>query len=193
MKAILGRKIGMTQVWDDKGRLKAATIIQAEPNTVLTKTDDRVLVGVATQGKTAKAQAGLAEKLGSKRGIWLKELIGVSPEGETLSVSQFQVGDALSISGFTKGKGFAGTIKRHNFSRGPMSHGSRQHRAPGSIGAQRPQRVLKGKKMAGHMGAENLTVRGSKVLSVDESSSLLVVSGAVPGPARGKVIVRSRS
>jgi len=192
-KAILGQKLGMTQIWDDKGRLVPATVIYAPANTVLNSTADRVLVGVAVPGKTNKPQAHLAKKLDAKRGISIKELPGVSPEGETLSVSQFAVGDKLSISGVTKGKGFAGTIKRHNFHRGPVSHGSNNIRQPGSIGAQRPQRVPKGQKMAGHMGAVNLTVRGSKVLAVNADEQLLIVSGAVPGPAKGRILIRSNS
>ncbi len=191
MKAILGRKVGMTQIWNDKGRLVAATVIFAEPNTILSKTEGRVLVGIKSAGKTSQAQKSIADKLDSKRGIWLKEFSGVSPEGEILSVSQFTVGEKIQVSGTTKGKGFAGTIKRHNFSRGPMTHGGDNHRGPGSIGAQRPQRVPKGQKMAGHMGHENLTVRGNKVLAVNEKENLLIVSGAVPGPIRGKVIVKT--
>ncbi len=192
-KALLGQKLGMTQIWDDKGRLVPATVIYAPANTVLDKQEDRVLVGIAAAGKTNRAQAHFAKKLSAKRGILLKEFKNVSPEGETLSVSQFQVGDKLSISGVTKGKGFAGTIKRHNFHRGPVSHGSDNVRQPGSIGAQRPQRVPLGKKMAGHMGAAHLTVRGNKVLAVNESENLLIVSGAVPGPAKSQVIIRSHS
>jgi large subunit ribosomal protein L3 len=192
-KAILGQKLGMTQIWDDKGRLVPATVIFAPANTVIEKSDDRVLVGIAREGKTSKPQQHLAKKLESKRGILLKEFKGVSPEGETLSVGQFQVGDKLSISGVTKGKGFAGTIKRHNFHRGPMTHGSNNIRQPGSIGAQRPQRVPKGQKMAGHMGAVNLTIRGNKVLAVNEKEQLLIVSGAVPGPAKGRLMIRSNS
>lgn len=192
-KAILGQKLGMTQIWDDKGRLVPATVIFAPANTVITTAEDRVLVGVAVPGKTAKPQQHIAKKLDSKRGILLKEFKGVSPEGETLSVSQFQVGDKVSISGVTKGKGFAGTIKRHNFHRGPMTHGSDNIRQPGSIGAQRPQRVPKGQKMAGHMGAVNLTVRGNKVLAINEKESLIIVSGAVPGPAKGRIMIRSNA
>jgi len=191
MKAILGQKIGMTQVWDDKGRLVAATVIYAEPNTVLRNQENKVLVGVKSAGKTAKPQQSIADKLGSKRGIWLKELTGVSPDGETLSVSQFEIGEKISISGTTKGKGFAGTIKRHNFHRGPETHGSDNVRRPGSIGAQRPQRVPKGQKMAGQMGNAQLTVRGNKVLAVKPEENLLIVSGAVPGPAKSQVIIRS--
>lgn len=181
----------MTQIWDDKGRLVPATVIYAPANTVLSQGDDRVTVGIATRGKTNKPQQYLAKKLNSTRGILVKELKGVSAEAETLSVNQFAVGDRLSISGVTKGKGFAGTIKRHNFHRGPMTHGSDNVRQPGSIGAQRPQRVPKGQKMAGHMGAANLTVRGNKVLAVNEKESLLIVSGAVPGAAKGRVLIRS--
>lgn len=191
MKAILGQKVGMTQVWDDKGRLVPATVILAEPNTVLENTDDTVLIGVKTAGKTAKAQKHFATKLDSKRGIWMKNFKDVSPEGETLSVNQFKVGDNLNITGTTKGKGFSGVVKRHGFAGWPASHGHSHQRRPGSIGAQRPQRVVKGQKMAGQMGNEQLTVRGNKVLSVNSEDNLLIVSGAVPGPAKGRLVIRS--
>lgn len=189
MKAILGQKIGMTQMWSDKGRLVAATVIFAEPNSVLNTKNNKVTVAVKATGNTSQAQKHIADKLGSKRGIWLKEFKDVSTENDTLTVGQFKVGDKVSVSGVTKGKGFAGTIKRHNFHRGPVSHGSDNVRRPGSIGAQRPQRVPKGQKMAGHMGAVNLTVRGNKVLAIDADKNLLIISGAVPGPSRGKVVV----
>ena len=108
-----------------------------------------------------------------------------------MGVDSFSTGEFVAISGVTKGKGFAGVVKRHGFAGWPASHGHSHQRRPGSIGAQQPQRVLKGKKMAGHMGAVNLTVRGNKVVSVDLENGLLIVSGAVPGAKRSKVIVRS--
>ncbi|QQG50141.1 MAG: 50S ribosomal protein L3 [Candidatus Berkelbacteria bacterium] len=191
MKAILGQKVGMTQVWDDKGRLVPATVILAEPNKVLENKENTVLVGVKTAGKTAKAQRHFATKLDSKRGIRIKSFKDVSPEGETLSVSQFKVGENVSITGTTKGKGFAGVVKRHGFAGWPASHGHSHQRRPGSIGAQRPQRVVKGQKMGGHMGHETLTVRGNKVISIDTTENLLIVSGAVPGPAKGHLVIRS--
>jgi large subunit ribosomal protein L3 len=191
MKAILGQKVGMTQAWDDHGRLVAATVIFAEPNTVLASSSERVTLGAKTRGKTAKAQQHFAKKIGSKHGIRVKEFATLETESDSVSVGQFQVGDFLAISGRTKGKGFAGTIKRHNFHRGPVTHGSDNIRRPGSIGAQRPQRVPKGQKMAGHMGNKNLTVRGNKVLSVDADNNLLIVSVAVPGPNKAHVVIRS--
>lgn len=190
MKVLLGQKIGMTQIWDDNGRLVGATVIFAEPNSVI-KTGERTQLAVAVPGKTGKAQAKLAETVKSKRGVWLKEAASLETDQTELDVSQFAVGDKIKISGVTKGKGFAGTIKRHNFHRGPVSHGSDNVRRPGSIGAQRPQRVPKGQKMAGRMGGANLTVRGCKVLAVNLAEKVLIVSGAVPGPARGRVVVQS--
>jgi large subunit ribosomal protein L3 len=189
MKILLGHKIGMTQLWDDKGKLIAATVIKAEPNTVI-REKDHVFVGTAVAGKVKKPQTKLAEKIGSKKGIWVKSVKEVADDAATLDVTQFEVGDKVAITGTTKGKGFAGTIKRHNFHRGPVSHGSDNVRRPGSIGAQRPQRVPKGQKMAGHMGAVQFTARGNKVLLVNKEENLLVLSGNVPGANRGKVIVK---
>jgi len=188
MKAILGQKIGMTQLWNDKGRLIAATVIRAEPNAVI-RTKDRTQLAVAVKGKTNKPQQKLAEITGSKKGVWLSSVSEIAGEDATVTVEQFSVGEKLRITGITKGKGFAGGMKRHGFHGGPMSHGGDNHRGPGSIGAQRPQRVPKGQKMAGHMGSVQLTVRGSKVLSILAPENLLVVSGAVPGPKRGRVRV----
>lgn len=179
-------------MWDDKGRLVPATIIATVPNKVLTAADGRVLVGIPTKGSTKKPQAEVAKKLDAKRGITLKEFTGIEgvEAGAELTVAQFEKGELVSISGVTKGKGFAGGMKRHGFHGGPASHGSDHQRAPGSIGAQRPQRVPKGQKMAGHMGAVSFTTRGNKILEVQSEKGVLVVSGAVPGPARAQVIVR---
>lgn len=198
MKLLLGQKIGMTQIWDDKGRLVGATVIFADPNAVIKtasksseQTGERIQLAVAVPGKTNKAQKSLATAVASKRGIWLKEATGITAETDTVGVDQFTVGDKVKVSGVTKGKGFAGTIKRHNFARGPMTHGGDNHRGPGSIGAQRPQRVPKGQKMAGRLGGENLTVRGAKVLDVKKAENLLIISGPIPGPARGRVVIQS--
>jgi len=194
MKAILGHKIGMTQIWDDKGRLLPATVIQALPNTVLNSSDSGSTLGLAVRGKGNKAQDYLAKKASKKeRGkVWVKEFSGLNTEEKELNVDQFIVGDKVKITGTTKGKGFSGTIKRHNFHRGPVSHGSDNVRRPGSIGAQRPQRVPKGKKMAGQMGNVQFTARGNKVLAVDLEKNVLVVSGAVPGANHGQVIIQTQ-
>lgn len=190
-KILLGQKLGMTQIWDDKGRLVAGTVVFAEPNTVI-KNKEKVSVAVAVRGKTNKAQMPLAEKVGSKRGIFIKEVSTLETNQDKLDVTQFEVGEKVKVSGITKGKGFSGTIKRHNFHRGPVSHGGDNVRAPGSIGAQRPQRVPKGQKMAGRMGGENLTVRGGKVLAVNLKENIVIISGNIPGPARGKVIIQGQ-
>lgn len=189
MKILLGHKIGMTQLWDDNGKLVGATVIKAEPNTII-KEKSRTNIIIATNGKTNKAQGYMAKKVNSKKGIWLKSITGLNIDSEKIDVTQFKVGDLVSVTGTTKGKGFAGTIKRHNFHRGPVSHGSHNVRAPGSIGAQRPQRVPKGQKMPGHMGNVQFTSRGSKVIEVNKSDDLLIIAGAVPGVKRGRVVVR---
>ncbi len=190
-KIILGKKLGMTQIWDDKGRLVAGTVIIAEPNTII-KNVDRKHIAVATRGKTNKAQQGMADKVGSKRGVWIKEVPTLETDQEQITVEQFEVGDKVKVSGITKGKGFAGNIKRHKHHRGPVSHGSDNVRGHGSIGAQEPQRVPKGQSMPGRMGGANYTVRNGKILIVDKEKNILVVSGNVPGPARGKVVVENQ-
>jgi large subunit ribosomal protein L3 len=188
MKILLGQKIGMTQLWDNKGKLVAATVIQAQPNKVLRHGESRVFVAANVRGKVNKPQQKLAKEAGITDGMWLKSVTDV--EGETLDVTQFEIGDVVTVSGTTKGKGFSGTIKRHNFHRGPMTHGGDNHRGPGSIGAQRPQRVPKGQKMAGHLGNVQFTSRGNKVIAVEPAENLLVIAGAVPGPKKSNVIVR---
>lgn len=181
----------MTQMWDDKGRLIAGTVISAEPNSVISQTDSQTTIGIKSSGKTNKAQQKIAELLDSKRGIRQVSL-PVKLETDSITVDQFEVGEVVSITATTKGKGFSGTIKRHNFHRGPVSHGSHNVRQPGSIGAQRPQRVVKGQKMAGRMGGEQFTSRGNKILSVDKEAGVLVVSGCVPGPKKGHVLVKNQ-
>ena len=193
MRILLGRKIGMKQVWDDAGRLLGATIIAAEPNTVIHQTNGLAQVAVARAGKTKKPQAHIAAKIKSKGGIWLRSLAtdDQSLEGQ-LTVSQFPIGSTVKVWGVTKGKGFAGVVKRHGFAGQPASHGHSHQRRPGSIGAQEPQRVPKGQKMAGRMGGANLTVRGLKILQMDEKNNLLTVKGAVPGPRNGQVVIMAQ-
>lgn len=176
----------MTQLWNESGKLIAATVIKSYPNKVI-QDGERKLVVAAVNGKTMKPQAKLAKEIDSKKGIWSKN---IETDQDTLTVDQFSVGETVAISGTTKGKGFAGTIKRHNFHRGPSSHGSNNVRQPGSIGAQEPQRVPLGQKMAGHMGHQNLTVRGNKVLIIKPEEQLIVVSGTVPGPTKGRVVIK---
>lgn len=178
----------MTQLWNDKGKLVAATVIHAEPNKVIRHGESRVFVAGSVKGKVNKPQQKVAKEAGITNGMWLKEVKEI--DGEVADVTQFEIGDVVTVSGVTKGKGFAGTIKRHNFHRGPMTHGGDNHRGPGSIGAQRPQRVPKGQKMGGHMGHVNFTSRGNKVIAVEPAENLLIVAGAIPGPRKGNVMVK---
>lgn len=191
MKAILGQKVGMTQIWDDSGRLLSATLITAAPNKIIAKADGRTTIATTIRGKTKKAQRKIADLFASGGKVWQKTLNGSLNEEPT--VGQFVIGEKVTVTGITKGKGFAGGVKRHGFAGSPSSHGHSHQRRPGSIGAQRPQRVVKGQKMAGHMGAEQFTSRGGRVLFVNNADNLLVISGAVPGPKKGRVFVKSQS
>jgi large subunit ribosomal protein L3 len=191
----------MTQLFDEAGNVARVTLVQAGPCVVTqVKTEDRdgyaaVQLGFGHAKKLAKPQAGHLKAAGTDaralREIRVKDVNDAPKVGEQLTVSMFESGDAIQVTGTSKGKGFAGTIKRHNFTRGPKTHGSHNYRAPGSIGSGYPEHVLKGMRMAGHMGHEQVTVRGLKVFVVDETTGVLAITGAVPGPKRGLVIVRS--
>lgn len=188
-KILLGTKLGMTQLWNDKGRLIGGTVIGAKSNIVV-KSGEKTLLATEKPGKTTKAQKYLADKIKATKKVWVKEVKDLE-EGE-INVSQFQIGETVKISGVTKGKGFAGGMKRHGFHGGPATHGGDNRRGPGSIGAQRPQRVVKGQKMAGHMGAVKFTQRGGKVIAINEAENIIVVSGNVPGPKNSQVILQSQ-
>lgn len=190
MKAILGQKVGMTQIWDDHGRLVPATLILAKPNATVKKSETRTQIIASSTGRANRAQKFFANLIGAKNAR-AKEIEGLSTDSAFLKVDQFSIGDKLAITAQTKGKGFAGTIKRHNFHRGPSSHGSHNIRRPGSIGAQQPQRVPKGQKMSGQMGANQITVRGNQVLQIITDKDLLVVSGAVPGHNKAELLIKS--
>ena len=190
MKAILGHKVGMTQVWDDKGRQISATVIAAAPNKVVAKTAKRSTIATTIKGKSNRAQRQIAELFASGGKVWQKTVNGVL--ADSLNVGQFEIGDKVTVTGITKGKGFAGVVKRHGFAGWPSSHGHSHQRRPGSIGAHQPQRVVKGQKMPGHMGAKQFTSRGSRVLFIDSANQTLVVSGAIPGPKKGRVFVKSQ-
>lgn len=200
MKAIIGRKIGMTQILSDDGRVTAVTLIHAEPCTVTQiKSDETdgynaVQIGWGKTKKQTKPLAGHTKKSKSSPKV-LKEIREDSADnevtvGDTIDVSGFAVGDKVTVSGTSKGKGFAGTVKRWNFNTGPKTHGSRNYRKPGSIGSMYPQKIFKGKKMAGRMGYEKNTVKGLKVAVIDIDNNLLGVTGAVPGPRRGVVLIK---
>jgi len=204
-KGILGRKLGMTQVFDpETGVMSAVTVIEAGPCPVVqvktVDTDGYDAIQLAfepvAERKLAKGEVGHLAKAGVAPHRHLVEMRGHSglSVGETVTVESFEPGEPVKVSGVSVGKGFQGTIKRHGFTRGPVSHGSHNVRAPGSIGASAyPSRVFKGMRMAGRMGGGRVTQPGLVVHEVDLERNLLLVKGSVPGPKSGIVEIRSAS
>jgi large subunit ribosomal protein L3 len=202
MKGIVGRKLGMTQLFDEEsGEVTPVTVIEAGPCPVVQlkteETDGYEAVQLAfdevPERKVSKARIGHLKKTDTKPHRHLVEFRGTSEAvvGEPVTVEVFEPGDTIKVSGVSIGKGFAGTIKRHNFSRGPASHGSHNIRKPGSIGSSAtPSRVFKGMRMAGRLGGKRATQVGLTVHSVDSEHNLLMVKGAVPGPKNGIVEIR---
>lgn len=194
IRKILGRKLGMTQVWDDDDNVVPVTVIQAGPcviSQVKTKETDgydavQIGFGDIRPSLVSKPMQGHFKKAGVEPMRYLREVRVDDGEehkvGDVVSVAEFSEAPKVNVTGTSKGKGFQGTIKRWNFSRGPMTHGSRNQRKPGSIGqCSAPSRVRKGLHMAGHMGNERVTVRNLKVVRVDPDQNLILVKGAVPG------------
>lgn len=201
---IVGRKSGMTRVFNDKGASIPVTVVEVEPNRVTQiKTDEidgysavQVTVGTRRSSRINKSEAGHFAKAGVEagRGIWELRL-DTSTEvkvGENIAVDQFSVGQKVDVTGISKGKGYAGVIKRWNFQMQDATHGnSLSHRAHGSTGqCQTPGRVWKGKKMSGHMGNEQVTTQNLEIVRIDSERNLLLIKGAVPGAPGGDVIVR---
>jgi len=199
---IIGKKIGMSQVFTDSGKAEAVTVIEAGPCTVTQiKTAakegyEAVQMGFGIAKKLSKGEQGHLKELGK-----LKELrefrVDSTAEvkvGDKIDVNQFKSGDFVNVIGVSKGKGFAGVVKRHGFAGGPKTHGQTdRHRAPGAIGATTsPGRVLKGLRMAGHMGHEQVTQKGLKIYKIDSEHNLLLVQGAVPG-AKNSLLLISKS
>jgi len=204
-KGIIGTKLGMTQLFDaESGRVTPVTVIEAGPCPVVAvRTTDadgytavQLAFGPVKEKKLSRPRAGHLKAAGvapHRTLIEFRDAEGWNP-GDTVTVEAFEQGDQVKVSGISRGKGFAGTIKRHRFSRGPMSHGSHNVRAPGSIGASAtPSHVYKGTRMAGQMGSQRVTQRGLQVVEVDAEKNLLLVRGAVPGAVGGVVEVRSDS
>lgn len=202
-KAILGKKIGMTQVFTEDGILIPVSVIQAGPCPVVQKKTEEVDGYTAVQvgfddkkekraNKPEKGHFGKAGVLVKKH---LKEfkLEGAAEMnvGDVLTVEQFEGGDVVDVTGTSKGHGFAGSIKRWGTHRGPMTHGSHYHRGPGSLGAcSDPSRVFKGKKMPGHFGVDKVTIQNLDLVKIDTERNLLLVKGSIPGPKGGLVVVR---
>ena len=204
MKAIIGKKVGMTQLFTEDGAVVAVTVIEAGPCPVVrVKSGEadgydavQLAYGEAKQKHLNKPETGHLAKAGVGPHRHLKEFRGRTElvVGDTVTVEAFGPGDHIKVTGTSKGKGFAGTVKRHNFGRGPVSHGSHNIRKPGSIGASAtPSRVFKGQKMAGQMGGRRVTQVGLSIHSVDTERNLLLVRGAVPGPKNGIVEIREMS
>ena len=202
MKALITRKVGMTSTVADDGVVQAITLLSASPCVITqVKTDETdgytaIQVGFedAKQQNTAKAQQGHFKAAGKMpkiiREFRVEEITEDLKVGETLNPEVFSVGDIVHVTGTSKGKGWAGTIKRHGFHRGRKTHGGRSYRRPGSIGSMYPQHILKGKKMAGQMGHEQVTVRNLTVALVDTELGVIGVTGAVPGPRKSIVIIK---
>ena len=202
MAAIIGKKLGKTQVFAEDGTRVPVTVIEAGPCPVTAVRDaDRdgyaavqLAFGEVPEHKLSKAELGHLKKAGAPPARALVEFRDTPDHqvGELLTVDQFEPGQRVKVSGVAIGKGFAGTIRRHNFGRGPVTHGSHNVRAPGSIGASAdPARVFKGIGMPGRMGGKRVTQRRLEVVEVDSKRNLLLVKGAVPGPRNGTVEVRS--
>ncbi|WP_257351172.1 50S ribosomal protein L3 [Pseudalkalibacillus decolorationis] len=202
-KGILGRKLGMTQIFAENGEVIPVTVVEAEPNVVLQKKTsendgyESIQVGFADkkESRTNKPEKGHAEKANTKPKRYVKEIRGTESAdyevGQEVKVDIFQEGDIVDVTGTSKGKGFQGVIKRHGQSRGPMSHGSRYHRRPGSMGATDPMRVFKGKKLPGRMGGKRVTVQNLEIVKIDAERNLLLIKGNVPGAKKSYVTVET--
>lgn len=202
--SIFGRKVGMTQIFDEKGDVVPVTVIHAAPSVILkkqTKEKDgytSIQIGFEESKKVNKPETGHQKKAGVEKAYKIIKEIRVDDlskfsVGQQINVDIFSPGEIVDVSGTSIGKGFQGTIKRWHFTRGPMSHGSKFHRHPGSIGAgTTPGRVVKGLRMAGHMGNRQVTVKNLLVVSVDAEKNLLLLMGAVPGKKNSLVFIRSK-
>lgn len=203
MKGILGKKVGMTQVFTKNGKLIPVTVVEVEPNvvtqikTVANDGYDAIQIATETirEKISNKPAIGHTKKAGTEPKRFLREIRGVNVEdytlGQVINVDIFEEGEMVDVSGISKGKGFQGVIKRHNQSRGPMGHGSQYHRGVGSLGTMLPMHVLKGKKMPGQMGNVARTVQNLEIISVDTENSVILVKGNVPGPKKSLVMIRT--
>jgi large subunit ribosomal protein L3 len=204
-KGILGKKLGMTQIFTEEGKVVPVTVVESGKNVVIcnrTIENDgynavQLGYGAIKEKKVTKPMAGQFKKAGVEAVKFIRELrLADASEynvGDVIGVDIFKTGDLVDVTGTSKGKGFAGGIKRHNFRRGPMGHGSKSHREPGSTGAMisgHGGRVLKGKKLPGRMGGAKVTVQRLSVVRVDSERSLILIKGAIPGPKGSFVIIK---
>lgn len=205
MKALITRKVGMTSTIAEDGTVQAITLLSASPCVVtqVKTTDSDGYTAVQLGFEEAKANNVNKAQQGHFKGadampkivreFRVDEITEDLKVGATISPEVFSVGDEIKVTGISKGKGWAGTIKRHNFHRGRKTHGGRSYRRPGSIGSMYPQRIFKGKKMAGQMGHEQVTVKGLKIAMIDPELNVIGVTGAVPGPRKGIIEIRENA
>ena len=202
MKGILGRKVGMTEVFTKDGKIIPVTVISVEPNVIMqvktTATDgyEAIQLGISDKKEknATKAEIGHAKKAGSAPKRFLKEIrVSNASEyqvGSEIKADIFEVGQKVDVTGTSKGHGFTGVIVRNNQSEGPKTHGSRYHRRPGSMGTMRPMRVLKGKVLSGHMGVDTVTVQNLSIVDVNLEDNYILVSGNVPGAKKSLVVIK---
>lgn len=202
MKGILGKKLGMTQVFTPEGNVIPVTVIEASSNVVLQKKDlendgyEAIQLGYSDkkEARANKPEVGRAKKAGTTPKRYVREIRGVDlagyEVGQEVKVDIFAEGEFVDVTGISKGKGFQGVIKRWGQSRGPMAHGSRYHRRPGSMGSIAANRVFKGKNLPGHMGHETVTIQNLEVVKVDAERNVLLVKGSIPGPKNSFVKVK---
>lgn len=203
MKGILGRKIGMTQVFTKSGELVPVTVVSVEPNVVTqiktAETDGYNAIQLGFDTKRAKlatkASIGHTNKANTTPKRFFREIRGVDVNnyslGQEVKADIFTEGEVVDVTGTTKGKGFQGSIKRHGYSRGPMGHGSQYHRGVGSLGSRLPKRVFKGKKLPGHMGTLTVTIQNLEIIAVDTVNNVLLVKGNIPGAKQSLVMIRT--
>ena len=203
MKGILGRKIGMTQVFDQDGKLTPVTVVEVTPNVVTQvktmENDGYEAIQLAFDDKreklATKASTGITSKANTTPKRFFKEIRGVDINnynlGDEVKADIFEVGEMVDVTGTTKGKGFQGSIKKYGQSRGPMGHGSKYHRGVGSLGTMLPKRVFKGRGLPSHMGVNTVTIQNLEIVDVDLENNAILVKGNVPGPKKGLVMIRS--
>ncbi|MFW6783104.1 50S ribosomal protein L3 [Enterococcus faecalis] len=202
-KGILGKKVGMTQIFTESGELIPVTVVEATPNVVIqvktVETDGYEAIQVGYQDKrevlSNKPAKGHVAKANTAPKRFIKEFknveLGEYEVGKEIKVDVFQAGDVVDVTGTTKGKGFQGAIKRHGQSRGPMSHGSRYHRRPGSMGPVAPNRVFKNKRLAGRMGGDRVTIQNLEVVKVDIERNVILIKGNIPGAKKSLITIKS--
>ena len=202
-KGILGKKVGMTQIFTESGELIPVTVVEATPNVVLqvktVETDGYEAIQVGYQDKrevlSNKPAKGHVAKANTAPKRFIKEFknveLGEYEVGKEIKVDVFQAGDVVDVTGTTTGKGFQGAIKRHGQSRGPMSHGSRYHRRPGSMGPVAPNRVFKNKRLAGRMGGDRVTIQNLEVVKVDVERNVILIKGNIPGAKKSLITIKS--